>query len=129
MHMESGSVTESHRDFILKRDLRLDQTATIYGDDEVTAEPTSITSKLASKAKLASQIASKQTELAKLQKVTLTSAYIKLGRWAYETKSGQEKIPEHFDALSKINASIRKIKDAEPVPVGDDFKSKAKSMG
>ena len=94
----------------------------------MTNNPTTITSKLASKAKLASQIASKQTELAKLQKVTLTSAYIKLGRWAYETKSGQEKIPEHFDALSKINASIRKIKDAEPVPVGDDFKSKAKSM-
>jgi len=94
----------------------------------MTNEPTSIASNLADKAKLASEIASKQTELAKLQKVTLTSAYIKLGRWAYETKSGKETLPEHFDAVSALNARIRKIQDTEPVPAGDDFKSKAKSI-
>ena len=84
-------------------------------------------SKIKGKAKLASRLAAKQAEIAKLQKVTLASAYLKLGRWVYQSQAGADVLAEQFAAIKTINDNIVQIKSFEPEKA-EGFKAKAKQV-
>ena len=65
----------------------------------------STASKIKGKAKLASQLTAKQAEITKLKKVTLASAYLKLGRWVYQSQTGADVLAEQFAAIRTIKAT------------------------
>ena len=86
-----------------------------------------LASKITGKAKLARQLAAKQAELTKLQNVTLTSAYHKLGKWVYNSKSGAEALADQFASVKHINSKITEIKNSQH-ETGEGLKAKAKQV-
>ena len=97
------------------------------GSRHGSGSATGLASKITGKAKLASQLAAKQAELTKLQNVTLMSAYHKLGKWVYNSKSGAEALADQFASVKQINSKIAQIKSAEPEKA-EGLKAKAKQV-
>ncbi|PHQ34823.1 DUF4339 domain-containing protein [Rhodopirellula bahusiensis] len=81
-------------------------------------------------AKLASQLAAKQTEFTKIHQVLLPKEYHIIGQRTFETQFERETHESQFSEIEKLNQNIAELESAEATsPEAKTFTDKAKSLG
>lgn len=90
----------------------------------------SLVSRLGSAAKSAAIITAKQAEQAKIQNVSLPSAYAALGREVYAAGSLRDELNDLFKEIDELEIKIIDIEGRSKTrPQGEGFTEKAKSVG